>query len=160
MAHRVRIGMMARVPNAVPQHCPTPRELDDLELLATGALAPTSAFNEPGSPVTLTLPADLADAPERSSWSTPRGCRWRWCPRPATRRRHLGVKPLTHAQYGPFRRLYLTPEQVREQYAGRAFVPVAEPLTEVQLDRLPRRRPAGPAGPGRRRARPRVSPSG
>src|SRR5690606_26151038 len=25
---------------AVPQHCPTPRELDDLELLTTGALAP------------------------------------------------------------------------------------------------------------------------
>ena len=36
-----------------PQHCPSPRELDDLELLSTGALAPTTAFNEPGSPVTL-----------------------------------------------------------------------------------------------------------
>ncbi|MCW2766150.1 MAG: adenylylsulfate kinase, partial [Nocardioides sp.] len=43
----------------VPQHCPTQRELDDLELLAVGALAPLRGFNEPGSPVTLTLPADI-----------------------------------------------------------------------------------------------------
>ena len=46
----------------VPQYCPTPRELDDLELLATGALTPTVAFNEPGSPVTLSLPDELAEA--------------------------------------------------------------------------------------------------
>ena len=31
-----------------PQHCPTPRELDDLELLTGGALAPVTGFNEPG----------------------------------------------------------------------------------------------------------------
>ena len=49
----------------VPQHCPDARELDDLELLlVTGALAPTRAFNEPGSPVTLTLPPELAGAAE------------------------------------------------------------------------------------------------
>ena len=36
-----------------PQYCPSPRELDDLELLTTGALTPIAAFNEPGSPVTL-----------------------------------------------------------------------------------------------------------
>ena len=46
----------------VPQHCPSPRELDDLELLTTGALAPVTRFDEPGSPVTLTLPPELADA--------------------------------------------------------------------------------------------------
>ena len=38
-----------------PQHCPSPRELADLELLSVGALAPLTAFNEPGSRVTLTL---------------------------------------------------------------------------------------------------------
>ena len=43
-----------------PQHCPTPRELADLELLTGGALAPVTGFNEPGSPVTLTLPDELA----------------------------------------------------------------------------------------------------
>ena len=39
-----------------PQHHPLPRELDDLELLTSGALLPTTRFNEPGSPITLTLP--------------------------------------------------------------------------------------------------------
>jgi sulfate adenylyltransferase len=136
--------MMTGVPTAVPQYCPTPRELDDLELLSTGALAPTISFNEPGSPVTLTLPPDLAAAgtvelvdPEGlplavvSTSSTGEGA--------ATG--EWAVKPLTHAQYGPFRRLYLTPEQAREQYAGRTFVPVVEPLSEAQLARL---REAGP----------------
>ena len=33
------------------QHCPTPTELDDLELLVSGAYAPVTRFNEPGSPV-------------------------------------------------------------------------------------------------------------
>ena len=122
----------------VPQHCPTPRELDDLELLSTGALAPTSSFNEPGSPVTLGLPPALAEAgavelvdPEGlplALVSAASGGEW-------------VVKPLTHAQFGPFRRLYLTPDQARERYAGRTFVPVVEPLTEAQIDRL---RDAGP----------------
>ena len=38
------------------QHCPTPTELDDLELLVSGAYAPLARFNEPGSAVTLDLP--------------------------------------------------------------------------------------------------------
>ena len=49
---------MSRPP--LPQHCPSPRELDDLELLTVGAMAPTTGFNEPGSPVTLALPDELA----------------------------------------------------------------------------------------------------
>ena len=63
-----------------PQHCPAPRELDDLELLLSGALAPIDRFNEPGSPVTLTLPAELDGAP-RSSWSTRRAFPSRAWPR-------------------------------------------------------------------------------
>jgi sulfate adenylyltransferase len=42
-----------------PQHCPTPRELADLELLTGGAFAPLTGFNEPGSPITLELPEAL-----------------------------------------------------------------------------------------------------
>ena len=51
---------------APPQHCPTPRELDDLELLANGALRPTTRFDEPGSPVTLDLPP-LVEAAARAA---------------------------------------------------------------------------------------------
>ena len=47
-----------------PQYCPSPRELDDLELLTTGALSPIAAFNEPGSPVTLSLPDEVQAAAE------------------------------------------------------------------------------------------------
>ena len=43
---------------------------------------------------------------------------------------------LTHAEHGPFRRLHLTPAQVREQYAGRTFVPVVDALTADQLGEL------------------------
>jgi sulfate adenylyltransferase len=46
------------------------------------------------------------------------------------------IEPLTHAQYGPFRRHYLTPPQTRERYAGRTFVPVVDALTESQLTAL------------------------
>ncbi len=56
------------------QICPSPRELDDLELLLNGALAPITRFNEPGSPVTLTLPDGVTDVVR--SW-TLKGCRWR-----------------------------------------------------------------------------------
>ena len=115
-----------------PQHCPTPRELDDLELLTTGALAPLTSFNEPGSVVTLDLPADLAAAdfvelvdPEGLPLATLR---------PATGE----VTALTHAQYGPFRRLHLTPQQTRELHSGRTLVPVADALTEADLDAVRR----------------------
>jgi sulfate adenylyltransferase len=123
--------------SAVPLHCPSPRELDDLELLTNGALAPIVAFNEPGSPVTLELPPDVLAAgrvtgevelvdPEglplaRVSVADPDA----W-----------PVTALTHAQYGPFRRLYLSPQQVREQHAGRTFVPVADALTDQQLKEI------------------------
>ena len=132
------------MPNpAVPQHCPTPRELDDLELLSVQALLPIRSFNEPGSPVTLTLPPDVADAaasagavelvdPEGlplARVSVGDGAGW-------------AVEPLTHAQFGPFRSHYLSPVAVRERYAGRVFVPVTDALTDVQLREI---RGLGPA---------------
>ncbi len=130
---------MTPVPNTpAPQHCPTPRELDDLELLSTGALAPTTSFNEPGSPVTLSLPPELAEAAE-VELVDPEGLPLALVSTTSTG--EWAVKPLTHAQYGPFRRLYLTPEQARQQYAGRTFVPVADGLTDAEIARL---RDAGP----------------
>ncbi len=114
----------------VPQYCPTPRELDDLELLVTGALAPITAFNEPGSPVRLSLPEELLEA-EHVDLVDPEGL-------PLARiSPHTGaVEPLTHTQYGPFREHYLTPSQAREEFAGRTFVPVTDALTETQISQL------------------------
>jgi sulfate adenylyltransferase len=109
------------------QLCPTPRELDDLELLTSGALAPLTAFNQPGSPVTLGLPDDLAGEAE-IELVDPEGL-------PLARVTAAGeVTPLTHAQHGPFRRLHLSPAQARAEYAGATWVPVTDALTVAQLD--------------------------
>ncbi len=131
-------GKIRRVSNPpLPQHCPSPRELDDLELLSVGAMAPVLGFNEPGSPVTLALPDALADEvaaggavelvdPEGLPLATVSGgggAGW-------------SVTPLTHAQYGPFRRLYLRPSDVRERYAGRSFVTVTDAMTDAQVAQL------------------------
>ena len=111
-----------------PQHCPTPRELADLELLTGGALAPVTGFNEPGSPVTLDLPADLAG--QEVELVDPEGL-------PLARLSPDGaVEALTHAQHGPFRRLHLSPAQVREAHAGATFVPVVDALTDAEIERL------------------------
>ncbi len=61
-ARRDRDACTELVPTPVPQHCPTPRELDDLELLAHGALAPLTGFEPAGGLVTLHVPAAVAEA--------------------------------------------------------------------------------------------------
>ncbi|MBJ7528239.1 MAG: adenylyl-sulfate kinase [Nocardioides sp.] len=126
---------MAAVPaSSVPQHCPTPRELDDLELLTTGALAPLTGFNQDGSVVTLTLPTDVDEAARAAGaveLVDPEGLPLARAPWPTG-----PVEALTHAQYGPFRDRYLSPSSVRRRHAGRTFVPVAGPLSLDQLDRL------------------------
>ncbi len=111
-----------------PQHCPSPRELADLELLTGGALIPVTGFNEPGSPVTLDLPEELVG--QDVELVDPEGL-------PLARLHADGsVEALTHAQHGPFRRLHLTPAQTRAHHAGATFVPVVDALTETELDRL------------------------
>ena len=117
-----------------PQYCPSPRELDDLELLTTGALSPITAFNEPGSPVTLSLPDDVYGAAVSAGGVElvdPEGLPMARVSVPSG-----AVEPLTHAQYGPFRRYYLSPAQVREAHPGRAVVPVVDALSEQQLEQL------------------------
>jgi len=111
-----------------PQHCPTPRELADLELLTGGAFAPVTGFNQPGSAVTLDLPADLAG--REVELVDPEGL-------PLARLAPDGaVEALTPAQHGPFRRLHLTPAQVRQAHAGATFVPVVDALTAAEIARL------------------------
>ena len=112
---------------SLPQHHPTPRELDDLELLTTGALAPLTGFNAPGSSVTLDLPPGLEGDVELVD---PEGLPL------AVVSADGSVKPLTHAQFGPFRRLYLTPAQARERHAGATWVPVTDALTTTQVEAL------------------------
>jgi len=118
--------------SSAPQHSPTPRELDDLELIVHGALP--GPFNAPGSPITLTLPpdvAELATAAGEVELVDPEGL-------PLARVAWPGgeVTPLATPAYGPFRRLHLSPVQVRETYAGRTFVPVTDALTYTELDEI------------------------
>jgi sulfate adenylyltransferase len=111
-----------------PQHCPSSRELADLELLTSGALAPLTGFNQPGSPVTLALPEAIAG--QDVELVDPEGLPL------ALLHPDGSVEALTHAQHGPFRRLHLTPAEVRDRHAGATFVPVVDALTEAEIDGL------------------------
>ena len=129
----------------LPQHCPTPRELDDLELLAHGVLG-LSGFEGLGGLVTLQVPAVVAAAAQQAGaleLVDPEGL--------PVARVDVGstydagdltgvsgrVTPLTHHEFGAFRRLYLTPADVHERYDGRTVtVPVAGPLTRTDLDAI------------------------
>jgi sulfate adenylyltransferase len=109
-----------------PQHCPSPRELDDLELLLSGALAPLANFGDVSDPgITLSLPPELADAPE-IELVDPEGL-------PLALYTRESLTPLATPAYGPFRRLHLTPAEARTSYDGALVVPVAAPLTEDDL---------------------------
>ncbi len=108
-----------------PQYCPDPRELDDLELLLSGALAPLDNFEVGGPGVTLSLPDELSDA-GAVELVDPEGL-------PLAVWTHESLTPLATPAYGPFRRLHLTPAQVHAQHAGALTVPVAAPLTDQDL---------------------------
>ncbi|MGZ4437143.1 MAG: adenylyl-sulfate kinase [Nocardioidaceae bacterium] len=131
-----------------PQHCPTARELDDLDLLVHGALG-LHGFEGPGGLVTLHVPtAVAAAATEAGSLELvdPEGTPLALVTVSSTYDvpgddSVLGVSgpvsALTHNVFGAFRRLHLTPAQVKEAYdASTVTVPVAGPLTEDDLARV------------------------
>jgi sulfate adenylyltransferase len=120
----------------IPQHCPSPRELDDLELLVNGGLSPRTGYDAVG-PVTLALPDEVAVA-SRAAGAVelvdPEGL-------PLARVANDGtVTSLAPHEVGAFRRLHLSPEQVHAAYAGALSVPVAGPLTGDDLARIGDRR--------------------
>ena len=129
------------------QHCPTPRELDDLELLAHGALG-LRGFEGPGGLVTLQVPAVVAAAatdtgtlelvdPEGVPLATVTVESSYDLPTTDALGLQGPVRPLAHHEFGAFRRLYLTPAQLQEQYDEATMtVPVAGPLSEEDLDRI------------------------
>ncbi|HET7388440.1 MAG TPA: adenylyl-sulfate kinase [Nocardioidaceae bacterium] len=130
---------------SLPQHCPSPRELDDLELLSHGVLG-LAGFEGPGGLVTLQVPAAVAAAareadgldlvdPEGTPLASMR----------VTDTYDAGelvgltgqVTPLAHPEFGAFRRLYLSPTEVRERYGDKSLtVPVSDPLTGKDLDAI------------------------
>jgi sulfate adenylyltransferase len=115
----------------VPQHCPSPVELDDLELLVSRAVPGLDGFNRPDSPVTLRLPESVAAQAEAAGGVElvdPEGLPLATVSWPGG-----DVHPLAHAAFGPFRRLHLTPAAYRSAHAGRTVVPVVDALTEAQL---------------------------
>ena len=96
---------MTRVP--APQFHPTPHELDDLELIVSGAL--------PG-PLELRLPAEVESAAAAAGaveLVDPEGL-----PLASVSWPGREVTPLARPAYGPFRRLYLTPAEARERHPG------------------------------------------
>jgi sulfate adenylyltransferase len=132
-------------PTPDPQHCPTPRELDDLELLVHGVFGLTG-FEGFGGLVTLQVPSAVAAAAQTVGaleLVDPEGVPLAKVEVKSTYDAGdlVGIEgpvtPLAHNEFGAFRRLYLSPAQVKEQYAEQALtVPVAGPLTDQDLDRI------------------------
>ncbi|MFL6024840.1 MAG: adenylyl-sulfate kinase [Marmoricola sp.] len=106
------------------QFCPTPRALDDLELLLNGGFAPQTNFDDE-TPIRLALPAEL-EAEGEVELVDPEGLPLAtWTP--------SGLTALSTPSYGPFRRLHLDPASTRAQHSGALTVPVAAALTESDL---------------------------
>jgi sulfate adenylyltransferase len=130
-------GVSAPEPPAVVQWTPSPRELDDLELISMGVL-PVDGFTAPDPSadipaLTLTVPREVATAAELELLD-PEGL-------PLARVRVRGrypvadrvgivgaVRPLSAPQFGPFRRYVRRPADLAA--AERLAVPVVAPLTE------------------------------
>ena len=133
-----------------PQYCPTPRELDDLELLVRGALG-EAAFGGPGEAVTLALPPDVAEqvvAAGSVVLVDPEGVPLAEVSASTTYDAAAGVTEgeggwvgvagpvtaLTHNEYGAFRRLFRAPSEVLATADPDTLtVPVAGPLTTEDL---------------------------
>ena len=126
-----------------PQHCPSPRELDDLELLAHGVFG-LAGFEGPGGAVTLRVPSSVAQQGLDAGaieLVDPEGLPLSRVEVSATYDAGGGqvgisgdVHSLSHHEFGPFRRLHLSPAEVRQTYDVKTVtVPVAGPLSEEDL---------------------------
>ncbi len=133
-------------PLPLPQHCPSPRELDDLELLRHGVLG-LAGFEGPGGLVTLTVPTEVAAAAQdagRLELVDPEGLPLARVTIETTYDAGEAtgisgpVEHLAHHEFGAFRRLYLSPTEVAERHPEAMTVPVAGPLTTADLDLLRR----------------------
>ncbi len=136
-----------RVPESpIPQHCPSPRELDDLELLTHGALAPLTGFEGQDGIITLRVPPEIAHAATetgRLELVDPEGVPLARVTVESTYDSgdltgiQGTVSALAHNEFGAFRRLYLTPTDVRARYAADTLtVPVVDALSTADLDRI------------------------
>ncbi|HEU4566740.1 MAG TPA: adenylyl-sulfate kinase [Marmoricola sp.] len=128
-------------PGRAPQFCPTPCELDDLELLIGGGYAPLTTF---GDPVGLALPEDVAERAREAGaveLVDPEGLP---LARVSTGSVSTGstsegwgaITPLATPSYGPFRRLHLTPAEVHERWPQALVVPVVTPLGKEDLEAI------------------------
>ncbi|OLT33918.1 adenylyl-sulfate kinase [Actinomadura sp. CNU-125] len=115
--------------DAARQHCPIARELDDLELLLTGAYAPLDRYDHR---VRLDAPAGPLELVDPEGFPL------------AHRGADGALNTLGRPEYGPFRRLHLTPAQVRECYDGALFVPVDTCLSTRDITELSERRRGRP----------------
>jgi sulfate adenylyltransferase len=130
---------------SVPQHCPTPGQLDDLELLTNGAFG-VDGYEGPGGLVTLTVPRPVAETALSEGMLDlvdPEGL-------PLARLEVTSaydsadlvglvgpVTALSHHEFGAFRRLHLSPGQVREAHDEQTLtVPVTGPIPVPDLQLL------------------------
>ena len=131
---------MSRVPDddaraGVPQYCPTARELDDLELLLGGGYAPLTTF-QPDGPVSLALPDDVAGRAREAGAVELVDTEGLPLARVEVADGWGAISPLATPSYGPFRRLHLTPAQVKDRWPQALVVPVAAPLTKDDLETI------------------------
>jgi len=104
-----------------PQWTPTPRELADLELVAMGVLRDDD--------LAITLPPELATA-DTIQLLDPEGL-------PLARLHNDGrVEPLSHPEFGPFRRYHRSPADVRREHPKAFAVPVTAPLIVTDVDEI------------------------
>jgi sulfate adenylyltransferase len=136
---------------SVPRWTPTARELDDLDLLVKGCLEPpVPGFVDPAdavdaASVTLVVSAEtgeLAMAVGKVELIDPEGAPLALLTVTGTwdagdgRRGLVGpVEPLAHNEFGPFRRLHLSPAEVHGEHDASVLlaVPVTRPLTDDDL---------------------------
>lgn len=137
-----------------PQWTPAPRELDDLDLLVKRAFSPPlTGFVDPRSAVAATS-VTLVVSPEVADQATAAGhvdlidpegaplarlelaSTW---PADGGRVGLVGtVTPLSDNEFGPFRRLYLSPAEVHAEHSADTLLAIAvrRPLTLVDIARI------------------------